>query len=104
MDLDSAFVAKDTLVSVGNSVEISVFVPVVDFLKLELPGIEIVVGSLVDCEGFADTFRSLISPISSYEEQFCTDFSGKSVLLVALLKELLFSLGCNVSEMLEESI
>ena len=27
-------------------------------------------------------------------------FSGKSVSLVALLEELLFSLGCNVSEML----
>ena len=38
---------KDTLVS---AVEVSALVPVVDFLKLELPGIEIVVGSLVDCE------------------------------------------------------
>ena len=62
IDLDSASAAKDTLVS---AVEISAFLPVVDFLKLELPGIEIVVGSLVDCEGFADTFRSPISLISS---------------------------------------
>ena len=63
--MDSVPVMKDTLVSTGDAVEISVLVPGVDFLKLELPGIEIVVGSLVDCEGFADTFRSLISLISS---------------------------------------
>ena len=50
IDLDSVSVTKDTLVSTGNAVEISALVPGVDFLKLELPGIEIVVGSLVDCE------------------------------------------------------
>ena len=43
----------------------SSFVPVVDFLKLELPGIGIVVGSLVDCVCFADTAGSPISLISS---------------------------------------
>ena len=57
--------SKDTLDSTGNAVGSSVLVPGVDFLKLELPGIEIVVGSLVDYEGFTDTFRSLISLISS---------------------------------------
>ena len=53
IDLDLVSVAKDTLVSTGNAVELSgelsALVPVVDFLKLELPAIEIVVGSLVDC-------------------------------------------------------
>ena len=63
--MDSVSVMKDTLVSTGNAVEISVLVPGVDFLKLELPGIEIVVGSLVDYVCFADTFRSLLSLISS---------------------------------------
>ena len=65
IDLDSASVAKDTLVSVGNAVGSSAFVPVVDFLKLELPGIEIVVGSLVDYECFKNTAGSPISLISS---------------------------------------
>ena len=59
---DSASVAKDTLVS---AVEVSALVPVVDFLKLELPGIEIVVGSLVDCECFKNTAGSPIFLISS---------------------------------------
>ena len=62
INLDSVSVAKDTLVSVGNAVGSSAFVPVVDFLKLELPGIEIVVGSLVDCECFKNTVGSPISP------------------------------------------
>ena len=75
-----------------------------DSLKLELPGMEIVVRSLVDCVCFSDMVESLVSLISSSEEQFCTDFSAKSVSLVALLKELLFSLGCNVSEMLGKSV
>ena len=65
IDLDSASVAKDTFVSIGNAVNLSALVHGVDFLKLELPGREIVVGSLVDCEGFTDTFRSLNSLISS---------------------------------------
>ena len=59
IDLDSISVAKGTLVSV------SAFVPVVDFLKLELPGIEIVVGSLVDCEGFEDMAETSVSLNSS---------------------------------------
>ena len=63
--MDSASVTKDTFVSTGNAVEISAFVPVVDFLKLELPGIEIVVGSLVDCEGFEDTAETSVSLNSS---------------------------------------
>ena len=67
IDLDSVSVMKDTLVS---TVEISAFVPVVDFLKLELPGVEIVVGSLVDCEvlrehGYDLRFLSISSCISS---------------------------------------
>ena len=65
MDLDSASVVKDTLVSTGNTVEISALVPGVDFLKLELPEIEIVVGSLVDCVCFKNMAGSPISLISS---------------------------------------
>ena len=102
--MDSVSVTKDTFVSIGNAVGSSAFVPVVDFLKLELPGIEIVVGSLVDCVCFEETAETSVPLNSSWEEQFCTDFSDKSVSLVALLKELLFSLRSNVSEMLEESI
>ena len=52
IDLDPTSVAKDTLDSTGNAVEISELVPGVDFLKLELPGLVVVVGSLVDCECF----------------------------------------------------
>ena len=52
--MDSVSVTKDTFVSTGNAVGISALVPGVDFLKLELPGIEIVVGSLVDCVCFED--------------------------------------------------
>ena len=40
IDLDSFSVAKDTFVSTGNAVELSVLVPGVDFLKLELPGMD----------------------------------------------------------------
>ena len=54
IDLYLASALKDTLVSVGNAVGLSVLVPGVDFLKLELPGIEIVGGSLVDCECFEE--------------------------------------------------
>ena len=102
--MDSVPVMKDTLVSTGNAVEMSVLVPGVDFLKLELPEIEIVVGSLVDCVCFTDIAGSPIYLISSREALFCTNFSGESMSLKALLKELVFSLGSNVSEMLEESI
>ena len=87
MGLDSASVAKDTLVS---DVEISAFVPVVDFLKLELPGLEIGVGSLVDCVCFEDMAGSPISLISSCEALFCTYFRGESVSMKTLLEELVF--------------
>ena len=59
MDLDLISVAKDTFV------EISELVPGVDFLKLELPGLVIVVGSLVDCECFEDTAETSVSLNSS---------------------------------------
>ena len=102
--IDSVSVTKDTLVSTGNAVEISALVPEVDFLKLELPGIEIVVGSLVDCVCFEDTAETSFSLNSSCEALFWLDFSAKPVSLKALLKELVFSLGSNMSERLEESI
>ena len=92
------------LVSSGNAVGVSVLVPGIDFLVVELSEIEIVLGSLEDCAGFEDMFRSLVSLISSSEEQFHMDSKGKSFLLVALLKELPVSLRCNISEMLGESI
>ena len=101
IDLDLVSVAKDTLVS---AVEISALVPVVDFLKLELPAIEIVVGSLVDCECFEDMAEASVSLNSPWEEPFCMDFSVNPVSRKALLEELVFSLGSNVSEMLEKSI
>ena len=62
---------------------LSVLVPGDDFLDVELFEVAIVQESLVDCGGFADTFRSLVSLISLSEEQFCMDFKGKSVLLEA---------------------
>ena len=104
IDLDSVSVAKDTLDSAGDAVEISELVPGVDFLKLELPGLVIVVGSLVDCECFEDTVGSPISLISSCEALFCTYFNDVSVLLKALLEELVFSLGSNVSGVPGKSI
>ena len=91
-------------VSTGNAVGLSVLIPEIDFLGLELPEIEIVVGSLEDCVCFSDMVESLFSLISSSELLSKPDFKGKSVLLVAFLEELLFSLGSNVSEMLEKSI
>ena len=91
-------------VSTCNAVRLPFLVPVVDFLVVELSGIEIVLESLVDCVCFADTIKSLKTAISSSEVLFCTDFSGKSVLLEAFFEELLVSLRCIVSEMLEESI
>ena len=60
--------------------------------------------SLVDCVSFADMVTSLKTAISSSEALFCMDFSGKSVLLEAFFEKLLVFLGCNISEMLEESI
>ena len=82
----------------------SALVPGVDFLIVELFEELVVQESLVDCVGFADTFKSLVSLISLSEEQFCMDYKGKSVLLVALLKELPVSLRCKVSEILGKSI
>ena len=79
-------------------------IPGIDFLGLEFPEIEIVVGSLEDCVCISDKVRSLFSLISSSELLFKPDCKGKSVLLVAFLEELLLSLETNVSEMLEESI
>ena len=88
----------------GVLVMIPVVIPGVDFLVVELSGIEIALESLEDCVGAADMVRSLFSLISSCELLFKPDFKGKSVLLVAFLKELLVSLGSDVSEMLEISI
>ena len=90
-------------VSTGNAVGLSVLIPEIDFLGLELSEVEIVVGSLEDCVCFSDMVGSLFSLISSCDLLSEPDFKGKSVLLVAFLEELLFSLGSNVSEMLEES-
>ena len=92
-------------------VVIPVMILVSDFLVAELSGVEIVLESLDDCVCLSDTVRSLFSLISScvllfklLEDQFCTDFSEELVLVVALLEELLDSLGSDVSEMLEVSI
>ena len=79
-------------------------IPEMDFLGVELSEIEIVLESLDDCVCFSDMVESLFSLISSSELLSKLDFKGISVLLVAFLEELLFSLGSNVSEMLEESI
>ena len=83
---------------------ILVMIPGLDSLVVELSGIEIVLGSLEDCVGAVDTVRSLFSLISSCDLLAKLDCKGKSVLLVALLEELLVSLGSDVSEMLEISI
>ena len=75
---------------------------------VEISGVKIVLESLEDCVCISDMVRSLYSVISSCVLLFKTDFKpyckGKSVLLVALLEELLVSLGSDVSEMLEISI
>ena len=83
---------------------ILVVIPGVDFLVVELSGAEIVLESLEDCVGAVDAVRSLKSAISSCVLLFKPDFRVESVLLVALPEELLFSLGSDVSEMLEMSI
>ena len=85
-------------------VVILVSIPGLDFLVAELSGIEIVLESLEDCVCLSDTVRSLYSVISSCDLLAKPDCKGKSVLLVALLEELLVSLGSDVSEMLEISI
>ena len=79
-------------------------IPEIDSLGVELSEMEIVVGSLEDCVCFFDMVGSLFSLISSCDLLSELDFKGKSVLLVAFLEELLFSLGSDVSEMLEESV
>ena len=79
-------------------------IPGVDFLVVELSEMETVLESLEDCVCLSDTVRSLYSVISSCDLLAKPDFKGKSVLLVAFLEELLFSLGSDVSEMLEISI
>ena len=75
-----------------------------DSLVAELSEIEIVLESLEDCVCLSDMVRSLYSVISSCDLLAKPDCKGKSVLLVAFLEELLFSLGSDVSEMLEISI
>ena len=109
--LDCASGVSVTSVSTGNVVGIlgvSAMIPGIDFLVVELSEIEIGLKSLEDCVCFSDMVRSLFSFISScdllFKPDFKSDFKGKSVLLVAFLKELLFSLRSDVSEMLEESI
>ena len=82
----------------------SALVPGVAFPIVELSEVAIVQESLVDCGGFADMFRSLVSLISLSDALFCTDFSGKFVFLEAFFEELPVSLGCNVSDMLGKSI
>ena len=79
-------------------------IPGLDSLVAELSEIEIVLESLQDCVCLSDTVRSLYSVISSCDLLAKPDCKGKSVLLVALLEELLFSLVSDVSEMLEISI
>ena len=95
---------KEMSVSAENVLGVSAMIPEIDFLGLELSEIEIVLESLDDCMCFSDTVGSLFSLISSCDLLSEPDFKGKSVLLVAFLKELLLSLRSNVSEMLEESI
>ena len=83
---------------------IPVLIPGSDSLVAELSEIEIVIESLEDCVCLSDTVRSLYSVISSCDLLAKPDCKGKFVLLVAFLEELLFSLGSDVSEMLEISI
>ena len=73
---------------------IPVVIPGLDSLVLELSGVKIVLESLKDCVGAVDTAKPLISPNSSCVLQFKPD-------LMALLEELLDSLGSDVSEMLK---
>ena len=73
-------------VSTGNAVGLSVLIPEIDFLGLELSEIEIVLESLDDCMCFSDMVGSLFSLISSCDLLSEPDFKGKSVLLVAFLK------------------
>ena len=70
-----------TSVSTGNVVGVSVMIPEIDFLGVELSEIEIVLESLEDCVCFSDMVESLFSLISSSELLLKPDFKGKSVLL-----------------------
>ena len=83
---------------------IPVSIPGLDSLVAELSGVEIVLESLKDCVGAVDAVRSLFSLNSSCVLLFKPDFKAESVLVVALLEELLVSLGSDASEMLEISI
>ena len=56
---------------------LSVLIPSVDFLEVESSEVAIVQGSLVDCGGFADMFRSLISLISSSKAVFYSTWCQK---------------------------
>ena len=81
-------------------VVIPVSIPGLDSLVAELSGVKIVLKSLDDCMCFLDEARSRFSLNSSCDLLFKPDFKGKSVLLVAFLEELLYSLGTDTSEML----
>ena len=83
----------NVVVMLGVSVMIPVVIPGMDFLVVELSGIEIVLESLEDCVGAVDTAEPLISLNSSCMLLFKPD-------LMAFLEELLHSLGSDVSEML----
>ena len=73
-------------VSTCNAIGLPFLVPGIDFFVVELPEIEIVEESLVDCVCFADTVISLS------EALFCTGFTGKSVLLEVFSKNYWFLL------------
>ena len=85
-------------------VVIPVSIPGLDSLVAELSGVKIVLESLDDCMCFSDEARSRFSLNSSCVLLFKPDFKAKPVLVVALLEELLVSLGSDASEMLEISI
>ena len=86
----SPSLSKDTPLLLVLAVSL---VPEIDFFKVELFEIEIVLKSLVDCRGFADMFKSLVSLISSSEVQISLLFRVKSVLGGASFEELLVSLS-----------
>ena len=54
-------------VSTGNAAGLSVLIPEIEFLGLELSEIEIVLESLDDCMCFSDMVESLFSLISLSE-------------------------------------
>ena len=80
---------------------VSVMIPGIDFLVVELSEIEIVLESLEDCVCLSDTVESLFSLISSCDLLFQAGFSRVNLYSWWLfLEELLVSLRSNVSEML----